>query len=201
MTDRGRVYNEYRSFRNSYDVDAQTERHIAKSLFWCGVLMGGSLLIGGLLVPMQALVLLTIPLGFTIMGPIIFYYMGRMQTKMNKAHQGYDVDWRPDRERWFGTDTYYVLRADPGIMQGMSMSLGGNLIGTSKHTLKDLESEQRNGATCDVCGRDDMFDGLSISNDGAYFVEERERTWLFGVPVSESVVGWDTYCPEHRPDV
>lgn len=172
---------------------------VGKGILWSLLIMGGLMLWLSFYVNSVALIYLEILLGMVIMGPIIFYFGGRMSTKMNMAHQGYDVDWSPDREKIIGTDTYHILRADPGHLQGMIMGFNGNPFATSKRTLQDLESKQREDAECDECGTE-LFEGRALDQTGAYFVEERKRYWIFGVPIREKVLGWDTYCAAHKPE-
>jgi len=195
----GPVYQDYKSFRD-FDAGEQTQRHMLK-----GIII--SLL--GVLTPLAAvayftstnplaLLYLELLLGMVVMGPIIFYFMGRNDTKMNMAHHGYNIDWEPQRQKFFGRDTYHILRADPGTGQAAIIGFNHNPFSVSKRQIQKIEKKQRDDAECEIC-RHTLFEKRMLDTDGAYFVEERKRYWIFGVPIKEKILGWDAYCPEHKP--
>lgn len=198
----GPVYEDYKKFRD-FDAGKQAQKHINKSLiisFICVLLPLGIVYSIGIQTGMSSFAFLLIGLFLCmfIMGPVIFYYNGRNDTKMNMAHQGYNIEWQPNREKLFGYDAYHILRADPGRLQSAIIGFNTNPFSVSSRTLQTIEKEQREGATCKVCSNS-LFEKRAFDREGAYFVEKRKRLWLFGCPVKEKIIEWDTYCPQHKP--
>lgn len=196
----GPVQNDYEKFRE-FDVEKQANRHITKAIVLSLIGVLTPLIVVYQTqpqMPVLAFFLLELLLCMTIMGPIIFYYMGRNDTKMNMSQSGYNIDWKPERERWFGYDTYSILRADPGHLGGAIIGFNNNPFVVSKRQLQKIHKKQREEATCEIC-QHDMFEKRAFDRDGGYFVEKRKRLWVFGVPIKEKIVGWDAYCSEHKP--
>jgi hypothetical protein len=194
----GPVYNDYQTFKE-FDASNQATKHITKSLIVSLAIM----------IPLMAsiyyyaetafqVILLEILLGTIFMGLIIFYYNGRNTTKMNMAHHGYNVNWNLQRQRFFGWETYHILRADPGTLQAAIIGFNNNPFSVSKQQIQRIESKQRENATCEIC-QQELFEQQALERDGAYFIEKRKRLWLFGLPIKEKIINWDSYCPQHKP--
>lgn len=134
-----------------------------------------------------------------IMGPVIFYFAGQERTKMNMGFKGYDVRMMsPENRTVFGSDEYEILRADPGNFQGSTIGINQNPFTVSKHTLDRIENKQRDRAKCELC-QSALFGHSTIESEGGYFVEKRKRYWIFGLPIREKILGWESYCSEHKP--
>jgi len=194
----GPVYKDYQKFKE-FDASSQATRHITKSIIISiAVMIPLMMLVYNFAESAFQLILLELLLGAIFMGPIIFYYNGRNTTKMNMAHHGYNVNWDPQTKKLFGRDTYHIIRADPGTLQAAIIGFNNNPFAVSKHQIQKIESKQRENATCEIC-QQELFEQRALDQDGAYFVEKRRRLWLFGLPIKEKILNWDSYCPEHKP--
>lgn len=193
------VYQDYKENRE-FDATKQAKRYTTKAIIVSILAVLTPLVLLGKFTTTPALILLylEIILAILVMGPIMFYFLGRNQTKMNMAHQGYDINWTSNREQIFGTDTHHIIRADPGNGQAAIVGLNNNPFSVSKRTLQKIEKKQREDSQCETCGNQ-MFTERIFDEEGGYFVEERKRYWMFGLPIKEKIIGWDSYCPEHKP--
>jgi hypothetical protein len=133
-----------------------------------------------------------IMIAILIITGILFPLLNQQDNRLDNTHMGYNQKPVDRPFFWFGSSEYNRYRIDEGTLQGMSLGYNPHL-----DTLQELERKQRD-SDCEVCGCE-VHEHFTKSRDPFYIIEDRKIYRIFGIPVREKILGWETYCSEHKP--
>lgn len=124
-------------------------------------------------------------------GIFVYLIVRREDRKLTNTIMGYNRNPVNRPFFLFGSSEYERYRIDDNPVSLV-------VVDSYYNKLMDLERKQRSNSKCKNCGTE--FESDPLDSDTFYVVEYRKLYRIFGIPIRDKVLDWDTYCYEHRPD-